>query len=299
MRLAFPLAAIVLSIGLLLPVASQPLEAAGPGCAELPLETGSAPPAANTSTALNVVTLNTARVEDATHILKDVRGVPAVANADVWLLQEVVKPARAPESVAARLAAALGASYVFAPADVMDDGKLQSGVATLSRYPLQDARVRRLSHHDLKFNTRCRIGLEVTVMAPTGPVHVVNVHLDTRITSDQRVRQVTPLLDAILDWKGPIVIGGDFNTANVRWMWNVLPIPFGQNQRDALHDAFRARGFDASPDGSRGTLNVLFIELRLDWIFSRGFKPIASGVANVNFSDHEAAWVKLAQAGSY
>src|SRR5262245_49723276 len=116
MRFARLIAAFIATIALLQPAASQPIEAAGPGCAELPLEEGSAPAAPNGSAeTLNVVTLNTAREPDVAHILKDVNGVPAVANADVWLLQEVVRAPGATDSVAARLASALGANYVFAP----------------------------------------------------------------------------------------------------------------------------------------------------------------------------------------
>ena len=287
-------AALFLTVSLLLSPSGTPVQAGGPSCGAPAIEAGGASDTRQSAGDLKVVTLNTARETDVAHILKDVSGVPAVADADVWLLQEIVKVEGAEGSVAARLADAFGAHYVFAAADVLDGGKLLSGLAILSRYPLQNPRVNPLVHHDLKFNTRCRIGLEATVLAPAGPVRVVNMHLDTRISKDQRVRQVLPVLDATRDWHEPVVIGGDFNSANIRWIGNVLPIPLGQNQVNPLQAAFRSHGFFASPNGTQGTFNLLGVELNLDWIFTRGFTPVASGVANVRFSDHEAAWVRLA-----
>src|SRR6185295_12280384 len=97
-------------------------------------------------------------------------------------------------------------------------------------------------------NTRCRIALSATVMRPAGPVRLFNVHLDTRITQSQRLNQIGTVLDAApkdhsVDY--PTVIGGDFNTANIHWLWNVVPLPYAQNHVDAMRNRFVESGFDS------------------------------------------------------
>ena len=70
-----------------------------------------------------------------------------------------------------------------------------------------------------------RIALAATVFTPDGPVRVINVHLDTRINPAERVAQLAPALDDASCFYGPSVIGGDFNTNDMQWVSNVVPIP--------------------------------------------------------------------------
>ena len=227
-------------------------------------------------------------------ILRDLQSGIAAIPADVWLLQEAAE--RSSPTITA-LASALNLHYVFAPADRLDGGKLNSGLAVLSRYPIVDSRVIELARHDLKFNTRCRIALVVWIEGPFGRVPFYNVHLDTRITERQRLEQMMPVLEAA-GTEGPVVIGGDFNTSNVKWIWNLLP--FSVRGRDSLRvqDAFRSRGFASPFEGAGGTLDVLWLSLHLDWIFPRALRSIASGTIRVPFSDHDAVWVDLEPGGT-
>jgi endonuclease/exonuclease/phosphatase (EEP) superfamily protein YafD len=103
-----------------------------------------------------------------------------------------------------------------------------------------------------------------------------------------------PVLDAAVAADGPVVVGGDFNTANMKWIWNLLPIPFGGRDSHRVQEAFRARGFTSPFEGGDGTLDVLWLSLHLDWIFPRTLRALASGIRQVPFSDHDAVWVELA-----
>ncbi len=262
-------------------------------CPDIPLQSGVSPAAGRTSRSqFSVVSLNLARETRADRIIDAIRA-HRLNNADVWMLQEAAdRPATGEHPVEA-LARALGLHFVFAPADVLDGGKLVSGLAVLSRFPIEESRLIRLPHHDLKFNTRCRIALEATVHRPGGRARFYNLHLDTRISKDERLDQIRPVLNAIGETSDPTVVGGDFNTANFGWLWNVFPIPYGQNHAHPLRELFLDEGFASPLDGIRGSFKLLWMWLRLDWIFTKGFASTSVGVENMDFSDHEAVWTEL------
>jgi endonuclease/exonuclease/phosphatase family metal-dependent hydrolase len=267
--------------------------AAATKCSEPAIHSGSVSTEKQlSSTGLQVVSLNMAREERLDRILRDLTEAQDLAGADVWLLQEAVERPASTRTIA-DLANSLNLNYVFAPVDVFDGGNLLSGLAILSRYPIREPRIIPLRRHNLKFNTRCRIALEAQISGPFGPVRFYNVHLDTRITGRQRIDQITPVLEQASSLNGPGVVAGDFNTADVRWLWNILPIPFAENHRDRIRHAFRDRGFDSPLDGNRPTIDVLNLPLRLDWIFPRGLNPVSAGVTTIKFSDHNAVWVRL------
>ena len=281
-----------MSVAALLGVARIATPAAGTKCVESTIYAGSVATEKQLSSGgLLVVSLNMAREERLDRILRDLRKAQDLAGADVWLLQEAVE--RLDSHTIADLAHSLNLNYVFAPSDFFDDGKLASGLAVLSRYPILAPRVIPLRRHSLKFNHRCRIALEVQIPGPAGPVRFYNVHLDTRITLKERIAQITPVLEQATSLSGPSVVAGDLNTADVRWVWNVLPIPFAQNHHDRIQHTFRDRGFASPLDGNRPTIDVLKLPLRLDWIFPRGFNSVSAGVTTIKFSDHNAVWVRL------
>ena len=244
------------------------------------------------SAGLHVVSLNMAREERLDRILQDLRKAQSLAGADVWLLQEAAERPASVRTIA-DLASSLKLNYVFAPTDFLDGGKLASGLAVLSRYPILEPRIIPLTRHNLKFHTRCRIALEVQIAGPSGPVRFYNLHLDTRITLGQRIQQVMPVLEQAGALSGPVVVAGDFNTADVRWLWNILPIPYAENHRNRLRHAFRELGFSSPLDGSGPTINVLRLPLHLDWIFPRKLDWVSAGVTKIGFSDHNAVWVRF------
>jgi endonuclease/exonuclease/phosphatase family metal-dependent hydrolase len=232
---------------------------------------------------LTVVSLNMAKENRKDRVLRDLRQSSVFATADLWMLQEST-------AVVQDIAAGMGMHYVYAPAEKLDHEET-SGLAILSRYPLTGTKRVPLPRYDLVFHSRCRIALSATVHAPGGPVHVINAHLDTRITRDQRLRQAAPLLD--MENSGvPIIVAGDFNTANIRWIGNLLPVP-GQKHTEAIRDLFIESGFDSPLDSSAKTFKLFSLPLHLDWVFAKRLKSVSSGTESIDFSDHNAVWVDL------
>jgi endonuclease/exonuclease/phosphatase family metal-dependent hydrolase len=262
-------------------------------CREPEIVTGSmSPEEQSSSSELQVVSLNLAREERLDRILRDLKEAEPLVGADVWLLQEAAQRPASLRTIE-DLASSLNLNYVFAPVDFLDEGRLASGLAILSRYPILEPRVIPLTRHNLRFHNRCRIALAVQIAGPSGLVHLYNVHLDSRITLTERINQIMPVLEQASSLTGPIVVAGDFNSADVRWVWNLLPIPYLQNHRNPLQRAFRERGFASPLDGSGPTIDALKLPLHLDWIFPRGLSWISAGVTTIGFSDHNAVWVRF------
>src|SRR5688572_6750236 len=234
---------------------------------------------------LTVVSLNMAKEARFDRILEGIRRAVFFETADIWLIQEA-RPS------VSEMAEALGMHYIYAPADQFGDGSV-SGLAILSRYPFERSDRTVLPRYNLRFNTRCRIALTAAIRRPAGEIRLVNVHLDTRITQPQRLLQVGAVVDKESSSKEPLIVGGDFNTANVRWMWNVFPVPYVQSHTRAVRDMFVSHGFESPLDGTGATFKLLGFPLHLDWIFPKHLKTLASGTEHIDFSDHRAVWVTL------
>jgi endonuclease/exonuclease/phosphatase family metal-dependent hydrolase len=247
-------------------------------------DTATAPNAAG----LSVVSLNMARETDLEEILADFRRNPAVAAADVWLLQEVIHPDGGAKSVAHDLAARLGVNVTSSPAYV---GVSCDGLAILSRYPLADIHVRRLKNFNLRFRTRSRQALAATVQTPFGAVRVYNAHLDTRINARDRVEQLRPVIEDAAGFSGPRLIGGDFNTSNFRWVYNVLPVPMAAFHGRAVYDAMTGQGFTTPFRNVGATFDHLGFQL--DWIYVRDLNTRGPRVVPMRFSDHHALVVHV------
>lgn len=239
---------------------------------------------------LTIASLNMARQHRFDQVSGDVLQLVSRHDVDLVFLQEVQRDVGDSVVIADQLADALKFHGLFEPTDLWKDGGSQ-GLAILSRYPLDDIEVIPLKRFDLAFHQRNRIGLAVTVRTPFGPVRAVNAHLDTRINTDERLEQLTGVIDAISRFDGVSVIGGDFNTGDFRWVTRWFPVPFVARQQDAVREALEERGF-ATPFGSTGATYKHF-PLKLDWIFSKGLRPVSSGIDDVGFSDHHAVWVTI------
>jgi endonuclease/exonuclease/phosphatase family metal-dependent hydrolase len=234
---------------------------------------------------LTVVSLNMAKEARLDRILAGIRPAVFFNAADVWLLQEA-RPS------VDEMAKALGLNYIYAPADEFDDGTV-SGLAILSRYAFERSDRTVLPRYNLRFNTRCRIALTAFIRHPAGDMRLVNVHLDTRITQQQRLLQVSSVMEKETSSRLPVIVGGDFNTANVRWIWNVFPVPYVQSHTRAVRNMFVDHGFESPLDGVGATFKLMGFPLHLDWIFPKHLKTVAAGTQDIAFSDHRAVWVTL------
>jgi endonuclease/exonuclease/phosphatase (EEP) superfamily protein YafD len=130
-----------------------------------------------------------------------------------------------------------------------------------------------------------------TVQTPWGDLRLWNAHLDTRINAAERLQQLQPVIEEAARHTGPQLIGGDFNTNDVYWFRNRLPLPGGPLHGEAICRAMQQHGFETP---FRERLNT-FPALRrhLDWIFVRNLTTLASSVEPAAFSDHHALWVRL------
>ena len=217
---------------------------------------------------------------------------------DVLLLQEVGNETEDGAAFIASLGQRLGLGFVYAPATRFESGNAQ-GLAIVSRYPLDEVSVQPLTYFHLRFRSRCRLALAATMKTPAGSVRVVNVHLDTRINSKDRVAQLRPAIDALGAFEDPQIIGGDFNTMNVRWFRTMWPLPFLQNQAKAVNALLSSAGFYTPFTDAPPTHRVLGVPQKLDWLYLKDLDTLESGVDKVRMTDHRGVWalVKQARAG--
>jgi endonuclease/exonuclease/phosphatase family metal-dependent hydrolase len=211
---------------------------------------------------------------------------------DILLLQEVGHPSDDGETFVAALSERLGYHFVYAAANVVGKAHTQ-GLAIVSRYPLDDVRVLPLTYHHLRFKSRCRIALAVTVAMADGPVHLINVHLDTRINSDDRIAQLAPVLGALDGVNAPQLIGGDFNTMNIRWFRTMWPLVYLQQQTAAVAKKLAASGFHTPFKGTPATFKFFHLPLRLDWLYLKDLKPLEWNVDTVQLTDHRGVWARV------
>ncbi|HKE82731.1 MAG TPA: endonuclease/exonuclease/phosphatase family protein, partial [Vicinamibacterales bacterium] len=181
---------------------------------------------------------------------------------------------------------------VYAPADLLGKGQTQ-GLAIVSRNPIDDAQITVLSHHHLRFRSRCRIALWATVSTPDGPVRIVNVHLDTRINTDDRLAQLAPILERLEHDQRPQIIGGDFNTMDVGWFQSMWPLPYAQHQAKAVRTLMATEGFHTPFVGTRATFKLMGLPLKLDWLFLKGIKALDWSVDEARLSDHRGVWARV------
>jgi endonuclease/exonuclease/phosphatase family metal-dependent hydrolase len=245
-------------------------------------------PTVATTGGLSVVSLNLARETNAGRILADLAKVATVRNADIFLLQEAVHSDSAVTGIAGELANALNMNVVAVPAG---PGVYDQGLAILSRYPISDRSVRALKKCDLRFRSRERFALAVTVLTPAGPVRIWNVHLDTRINSIERLEQLAPVLVDARAVPGPKIIGGDFNTNSFYWLGNVLPLPWVEDQGESIRRHMSAAGFTAPFQAGRATFD--YLKMHLDWIYQQNLEVREAAVYPMLFSDHHALLLRF------
>jgi endonuclease/exonuclease/phosphatase family metal-dependent hydrolase len=244
---------------------------------------------------LRIVTWNVETGADPDALAAAIRASPALAAADVILVQEIEAYPDEPGSRAARLAAALGMTWCYAPARVEADGT--HGEAILARFPLVDPEVKQLPYVDQPVNARHRIALRAGVDLGAGlTVPVVTVHLDVRLGPVDRIRQLDP---AVSDNPDTVVIGGDFNTNPWAWIETLIPLTgteaiVGQDQAQIVDDYFDALGFATPLPPSADTHTFPVVDMRLDAVYPRGLPAVATGVDPASGSDHYAVWLDVA-----
>ncbi|MEG9437751.1 endonuclease/exonuclease/phosphatase family protein [Edaphobacter sp. HDX4] len=230
------------------------------------------------------VSLNLAKESCSDKVMNAIRAGPHLRDADIFLFQEVSRDS-GKAGVAEEVAGRLGFHVYFADAPEIAD----QGLAIVSRFPILERKTERLRSFDLRFRSRKRFAIAATVQTTWAEVRIWNLHLDTRINVQQRLEQLQPVLEGAARHAGPQLIGGDFNTNDLYWLRNVLPVPSRHAHIPAVRVAMRQHGFESPlPDE---LITCPRIRRHLDWLFVRGLKSLEAGAEPVPFSDHRAVWI--------
>jgi endonuclease/exonuclease/phosphatase family metal-dependent hydrolase len=234
-----------------------------------------------------VVTLNMAKETSAERVLREWQSAPTLKDADIFLLQEVKEDAGQP-CIAFRLGSTLGMHVAYSPEG---PGIVDRGLAILSRYPLRDVQIRTLKPFDLRFHSRKRFALTATAYTDNGPVRLIDVHLDTRLNTADRLAQLEPVMRESPADRGRLIVAGDFNSNPFYWLDHVVPLPAVRSQALGVHEYMTRQGFRTAIPESTTTSD--FLGMHLDWIWVAGMQPAASQVTPLDFSDHHAVWTRV------
>ena len=228
--------------------------------------------------------------EPGAKIAKAILADRELRDVDLIMLEEVPRW-DASCSGACAMGKQLGMYAVFAPGHV--EGKKDMGVAILSKAAITSARILELPWNDVHLNAGRRIALVATLEHAGHPITVYAVHLENRLTTSDRRKQLLPVLEHAKQQHTPVIIAGDFNTNPFTWVSHWLPLPTGRNQSRKLEALVRSYGFD-TPCADSGATHR-YIGMKLDGIYTRGFTTKRFATAHAkDVSDHLALWATIA-----
>lgn len=199
---------LVLSAGLALGSCARSvnlLSLAGPGFQG----TYARPPTAPTDSTIRIASFNiryALEIDRAIEVLRD----DSLRGADILALQEM------DTAGVERIARALGYDYVFYPAVIHPTSGRYFGPALLSRWPIERSWKVLLPHAGWTRGQR-RTATAAIVRIRNTRVLAYALHLETPVQLSDRKRydQARAVLDDAADWRGPVVIAGDFNSERV------------------------------------------------------------------------------------
>jgi endonuclease/exonuclease/phosphatase family metal-dependent hydrolase len=161
--------------------------------------------------------------------------------------------------------------------DLNDSG--DTGVALLSRLPLEDVTRIDLPWHECPW--RPRLAIAATVSLGDKQLRIVNAHVDPHAAVGGQLEQLEVLAEEADKHSGPTLVVGDFNTLS--------------REKCAETKAFmEGRGFQTPIPTGTPTWRGAGIRLHADWIFYRDVKITNWGVARpLNVSDHWPIWAEV------
>jgi len=229
---------------------------------------------------IKVVSYNIEYGEKIEQAVADLQTDPDLRDADILLLQELD-----PDGVAA-LAEALQCNHVYYPASVSPHHGRRFGNAVLSRWPIVGSRLVVLPHGMLVTGHR-RVATMADIDLGGEIVRAVSVHTATIILpQERRLAQVQAVADSLVEWEGPLVIGGDFNSITQYEVFRIRRI----FRRDGCRPVRLPAG-----ETIKGWLPKLFNQQPvLDHLFFRGLETAAAGIGRQALaSDHYPIWTVL------
>ena len=225
--------------------------------------------------------------EDLKKLAELLRNDPEIGEAVVLGLQEVDrnKKRTGNQNTVKVLAEELGMYYAWAaPPPPKPSQEEETGVALLSPYPLTEVKRLVLPHEGP--GGRRRAGIGATIKVGDTNLRVYSVHAETRMSMDNKVRQMKAALDDLAAHPSdmPAIVMGDLNT------WEA-------DAGARTVKLFKGAGFHTPFDGdSTFCQQILFVplKLKLDWIWLRNIEAKARGIdRQVKLSDHWPLWTKV------
>jgi endonuclease/exonuclease/phosphatase family metal-dependent hydrolase len=238
---------------------------------------------------VRVVTYNVQYAPDVPALVEAIRGEPSLASAGVFLIQEIEAHDEEVDSRARQLADELGLGYVYVPARSIPGGT--HGLAILSAFPIAD--VERMDLRESSNPSQHRIAIQATIDVDGHPLHVIDLHLDTMLSAQQRVAQLSPI---VIDAPATALVGGDFNSCWVEWANGSVPVlsaSRASDQAPVIDSYMSAIGFATPTRDSGPTEHMFGLEQRLDSIYTRGIVATFGAVERVGPSDHWPMWIDI------
>ena len=219
---------------------------------------------------------------------------------DILALQEADKQtARAGgRYIASELAHELGMLYVHVGAGIPRGVKPQqrewwlnfeeqiglydpgdTGVALLSRVPLENVTRIDLPWHDCAWRPRLAMG--ATVELGEEKLRLFNAHINPHGPIDNQHQQIEVVLERAEQHDGPRVILGDFNTLS-------------KQKAIEIRKLMESHGYATPFPTGTATWRGAGLRFHADWIFVRGVRITRWGVAKpLNVSDHWPIWAEI------
>lgn len=257
---------------------------------------------------IRIATWNVEFGKDSAAVAGALMNDPALAGADVLLLQEVVRHDldSTPDQLeqARTLATQLQMNYVFGvefDRRLLDDKQGELGCAILSKYPIGN--VVQIRHTPLTdryeseqlYGQRYTIGADLRVGDRL--IRVYSSHFDTKPTipddSGRAVQGGEVRAEADTGGHPSIqIVGGDFNTWTCNPAINDCTVAPGAEK---VIEEFLAAGWNDGTAGFNGPTQsgLGFFPQRLDWLFVRGAGSTPGTVVETEGSDHFAVYTDV------
>jgi endonuclease/exonuclease/phosphatase family metal-dependent hydrolase len=167
------------------------------------------PPATSPDSSIRVVTFNVRfarEIDRAIEVLRD----DSLRGADILALQEM------DETAVERIARTLGYDYAFYPAVIHPTSGRYFGPAVLSRWPIERSWKVLLPHAGRTRGQRRTASAAILRVGNTR-IRAYAVHLETpaSISGGGHRDQALAVLADAAEWRGPVVIAGDFNSEGI------------------------------------------------------------------------------------
>ena len=165
------------------------------------------------------------------------------------------------------------------PIGLHDSG--DTGVALLSRLPLDDVGRIDLPWHECPW--RPRLAMSATVSVGATQIRLFNAHVDPHAASGGQLAQLEVIAAQAEASTDPVIILGDFNTLSKQKCLDTRGF-------------LESHGYTTPYQTGTATWRGAGLRMHADWIFTRGVTIERWGVARLllNVSDHWPIWAEIA-----